>query len=78
MSSLPAHLPRSVLNSRQTPVSAVEATTTASVGSLSYDAATGTYNYVWKNEASWAGTSRTFTMVLDDGTTHQVMYRFVR
>lgn len=61
-----------------TSVSVVEATTTAGAGSLSYDAASGTYNYVWKTESNWAGTCRTFDMTLNDGTSHQAMFRFVR
>lgn len=61
-----------------TAVSVVEATTTAGAGSLSYDVPSGTYNYVWKTESSWAGTCRTFDMILDDGSSHQAMFRFVR
>lgn len=61
-----------------TAVSVVEATTTAGAGSLSYDVPSGTYNYVWKTESSWTGTCRTFDMILDDGSSHQAMFRFVR
>lgn len=60
-----------------TPVSAVEATSTPGAGSLTYDASSLTYNYVWKTEASWAGTCRTFDMTLIDGSSHQAMFRFV-
>ena len=61
-----------------TPISAIETTNTAGAGSLTYDAATGTYNYVWKTETNWAGTCRTFNLVLDDGTPHRAVFRFVR
>jgi PKD repeat protein/lysophospholipase L1-like esterase len=58
--------------------SPMEATATAGAGSLTYDPASGTYNYVWKTESSWAGTCRTFDMTLDDGSSHQATFRFVR
>jgi hypothetical protein len=61
-----------------TPVVAVEATTTAGNGSLSYDAETQSYNYVWKTDAGWAGTCRTFDLTLDDGSSHKATFRFVR
>lgn len=53
-------------------------TTTAGAGSLSYDAATDTYSHVWKTETGWAGTCRTFSMTLNDGSSHQATFRFVR
>jgi hypothetical protein len=61
-----------------TPISVVEATSTAGAGWLSYDAGSQRYNYVWKTEDSWAGTCRTFDMTLNDGSSHQAMFRFVR
>ena len=57
--------------------SPIEPTSTPEAGSLSYDASTRTYNYVWKTETSWAGTCRTFDMTLDDGSSHQATFRFV-
>lgn len=45
---------------------------------LTYDPTSGTYNYVWKTEKAWAGTCRTFTLGLDDGSTHQATFRFTR
>jgi hypothetical protein len=72
-----SHLrPRRILSN--TPVNAVEPTSTAGAGTLGYDAATQTYNYVWKTEDSWAGTCRSFDLVLNDGSSHQAMFRFVR
>lgn len=61
-----------------TPSSAVEPASTAGAGTLSYEGDTQTYNYVWKTEDSWAGTCRTFTLTLDDGSAHQAMFKFVR
>ena len=61
-----------------TPVSAVELTSTPGAGTLSYDGATQTYNYVWKTEGSWAGTCRMFNMTLNDGSSHQSTFRFIR
>jgi lysophospholipase L1-like esterase len=61
-----------------TPITAMEPTSTAGAGSLTYEAATDTYNYVWKTETSWSGTCRTFTMTLNDGSSHDATFRFVR
>jgi hypothetical protein len=61
-----------------TPVSPVEPTSTAGAGTLTYDAATQRYNYVWKTQDSWAGTCRTFNMTLNDGSSHNAMFKFVR
>ena len=61
-----------------TPITAMEPTSTAGAGSLTYEAATDTYNYVWKTETSWSGTCRTFTMTLNDGSSHDATFRLVR
>jgi dipeptidyl aminopeptidase/acylaminoacyl peptidase len=55
---------------------AIEQTVTAGSSSLSYDAATDQYTYVWKTEKAWAGTCRTLVVKLDDGTYHQANFRF--
>jgi Trehalose utilisation len=34
------------------------------------------YTYVWKTNASWAGTCRRFILTLADGSTHEAMFRF--
>ncbi|WP_328954694.1 PxKF domain-containing protein [Kitasatospora purpeofusca] len=44
--------------------------------SLQYDPATATYTYVWKTDKAWTGTCRTFTLGLNDGTTHTARFRF--
>jgi hypothetical protein len=36
------------------------------------------YTYVWKTNASWAGTCRKFQLTLADGSTHEAMFRFMR
>lgn len=58
------------------PTDDVEITTAAGGSSLSYDAVTGTYTYVWKTATSWALTCRTFRMKLDDGTVHEALFTF--
>jgi FG-GAP repeat len=49
-----------------TPVGGIEQTVTAGGSSLSYDAATDTYTYVWKTEKSWEGTCRWLIVKLND------------
>ena len=53
----------------------VEATSTANNGPT-YDAATDTYTYVWKTSKNWKGKCGTFTLQLDDGTTHTAEFQF--
>jgi hypothetical protein len=57
---------------------AVEETVTAGSSSLSYDAATGVYNYVWKTQSSWAGSCRLFELKLIDGTVQQVYFQLLK
>ncbi|HEU5103883.1 MAG TPA: PxKF domain-containing protein [Roseiflexaceae bacterium] len=52
------------------PTDMVEETVTAGSSSLSYDAATDTYTYVWKTSKSWAGTCRQLNVKLADGSDH--------
>jgi hypothetical protein len=58
------------------PVNEVESTTTAGSSSLTYSAGTDTYTYVWKTDTAWAGTCRMLQVKLDDGTTHEAMFKF--
>ncbi len=51
-------------------------TVSANTSSLSYDAATGRYLYVWKTDAAWAGTCRELNVRLADGTSHRASFRF--
>ena len=58
------------------PVGGIEQTVTAGGSSLSYDAATDTYTYVWKTEKSWAGTCRGLIVKLNDGSDHMAFFQF--
>jgi hypothetical protein len=57
-----------------TPVGAIEKTVVGS--SLSYDAATDTYTYVWTTKNSWAGTCRQLIVKLNDGSDHVAFFQF--
>ncbi len=59
-------------------VAPVESAATAGGAALTYDAASGRYTYVWKTSAAWAGTCRTMTLTLTDGSTHSALFRFRR
>jgi hypothetical protein len=43
---------------------------------LTYDAATGLYTYVWKTERVWARSCRQLVLQLADGTTHTALFSF--
>jgi hypothetical protein len=58
------------------PAVTLEDTVTAGGSSLSYDASSDQYVYVWKTDASWAGTCRQLVVVLNDGTIHRADFRF--
>jgi hypothetical protein len=60
------------------PTDAIESTASAGDGGLTYDAATGTYTYVWKTQKSWANTCRRLVVKLDDGTFHYADFHFVK
>jgi len=60
---------RKVDCSSSAPLDAIEETVTAGQSSLTYDAASGEYTYVWKTEAAWARTCRELTLTLNDGST---------
>ncbi|MGH9845544.1 MAG: PxKF domain-containing protein, partial [Blastocatellia bacterium] len=51
-------------------------TVTAGSSSLSYDATTDRYNYVWKTDKAWKGTCRQLVVKLNDGTTHVANFQF--
>ncbi|HEX2030468.1 MAG TPA: PxKF domain-containing protein [Actinomycetota bacterium] len=57
------------------PSDGIEETATAGSSSLSYDAATDEYTYVWKTERGWTG-CRQLIVKLDDGTTHLAYFSF--
>jgi hypothetical protein len=60
----------------EAPVANIEQTVTAGSSSLSYDAATDTYTYVWKTNKTWAGTCRELIVVLKDGSIHTAHFSF--
>ncbi len=58
------------------PESEIEQTVTAGGSSLSYDAESDTYTYVWKTEKSWAGTCRQLIVRLNDGSERVAFFKF--
>jgi uncharacterized repeat protein (TIGR01451 family) len=58
------------------PLSDLQDTSTAGSSSLSYDAGSDQYNYVWKTEGAWAGTCRQFVLQLNDGSIHYAKFKF--
>lgn len=57
-------------------VDPIEETVNAGGSSLSYDPVADQYVYVWKTDKDWAGSCGTFTLKLDDGTTHTANFQF--
>jgi exopolysaccharide biosynthesis protein len=58
------------------PANDVEETITAGDSSLSYDADSDHYNYVWKTEKAWANTCRHLVVKLNDDTEHIAYFEF--
>ena len=56
----------------------IEETATAGSSSLSYDATTDQYTYVWKSEKAWSDNCRQLVILLDDGTFHRANFNFVK
>jgi len=56
----------------------IEETVTAGASSLSYDATSGRYNYVWKTDKAWAGTCRQLILNLNDGTIQRANFKFTK
>ncbi len=54
----------------------IEDTVTAGASSLSYDATSDQYSYVWKTDKAWKGTCRQLVVMLNDGTTHVANFQF--
>jgi hypothetical protein len=57
---------------------AIEETVTAGGSSLSYDATSGQYIYVWKTDKSWAGGCRQLQVKLRDGSSRWAAFNFTR
>jgi hypothetical protein len=58
------------------PATDLQDTVTAGGSSLSYDAGTDQYIYVWKTNSSWAGTCRQLVVQLNDGSIHRANFKF--
>lgn len=54
----------------------LEETVTAGGSSLSYNPVTDQYIYIWKTDASWAGTCRQLVVQLNDGSIHTANFKF--
>ena len=59
-------------------IDTIEETVTAGNSSLTYDATTDRYSYIWKTDKAWVGTCRKLTIRLTDGTDHVSYFKFVR
>jgi hypothetical protein len=60
------------------PVDPVEQTITAGQTSLSYDAATQRYQYIWKTDKAWAAGCRRLTLKLVDGSVHTALFQLTK
>ena len=58
--------------------SVLDETETAGSSTLSYDAVTGLYSYVWKTDKAWAGSCRRLTLRLSDGAEYVASFSFRR
>jgi hypothetical protein len=56
----------------------IEQTVAAGGSSLSYDATSDRYTYVWKTDKAWAHTCRKLTIRLSDGSDHFAYSKFVK
>ena len=58
------------------PTDDIEETVTAGASSLSYDATTDQYKYVWKTDKAWKGTCRKLMLKFNDGSTREALFQF--
>jgi CSLREA domain-containing protein len=58
------------------PGSTIDQTVSAGSSSLSYDAATDRYTYVWKTNKAWKGTCRMLVVRFIDGSEYYAKFRF--
>jgi hypothetical protein len=58
------------------PGAVIEETVSAGNSSLSYDAATDQYNYVWKTQRAWKGTCRMLVVRFSDNSQSFAKFRF--
>jgi hypothetical protein len=54
----------------------IEQTVTAGASSLSYDATSDQYIYVWKTDTAWSGQTRQLVLKLNDGSEHKATFQF--
>ena len=54
----------------------IEETVNAGNSSLSYNATTDQYSYVWKTDKAWKGTCRMLVVKFNDGSQHLAKFRF--
>ena len=59
-------------------VDGIEQTVNAGNSSLSYDAGTKTYNYVWKTDPAWKSTCRQLVITFTDGTVARADFVFTK
>jgi hypothetical protein len=57
-------------------VDGIEQTLSAGGSTLSYDATTGMYTYVWKTDKAWAGSCRQLVLGLADGSVQRANFQF--
>jgi hypothetical protein len=60
------------------PVDAVEETATSGSSSLSYNAATDRYTYIWKTDKAWANSCRQLIVKLIDGTEYRANFKLTK
>ncbi len=58
------------------PCSATTNDSSVASGTLSYNARTDRYTFMWQSDKSWAGSCREFLLTLRDGTTHAALVSF--
>lgn len=58
------------------PADEIEQTVATGSSSLSYDAASDQYTYVWKTTSSWSGTCRQLVVRFTDGSEYAAAFRF--
>src|SRR5690349_5658377 len=62
--------------STSAPIDDLESTANPGASTLSYDASSDTYSYVWKTDSSWSGTCRQLVVTLSDGVPHTAVFKF--
>ena len=60
------------------PVDGIDQTVSAGSSSLSYDASSNQYVYVWKTDKTWANSCRQLVVRLKDGTYHRANFKFTK